>query len=978
MTSTSVVASDGCVAGTLPHAAGTAWRRIGWLLVITLCWVSGTASADTSAWTDVVERVSRSVVSLKVGRLRSFDGDSRGNSTATGFVVDAERGIILTNRHVIGAGPVRIAATFRDEERVDAMPLYRDPVHDFAFLRYDPAELGRSNPPALALHPEKVALGLDVRVIGSDGGEQLSILSGTIAHVARRAPRYGRYGYNDFNTFYIQAASSTSGGSSGSPVIDRTGDVVALNAAANPRTASSFFLPLWRVRAALEHLQAERAVPRGGLQTVFAHEPRRELIRLGVAPSLIDAAPTDRSNPQAPPGRLVVEEVLPAGVAAGVLREGDVLLSLDGRPVDDFVSLEASLDARIGRRLDIEYVRNAKRQSGRVEVADLNTLIPTRLLELGDSALQEMSLHQARAMHRPQVGVVIEQAGYHFDRAGMSDGALILSIDQRPIRRLEDVVEAIARVPAGEMLTVRYLMPGAEFSARLARVELDDRWFRHRLCQRRDGARRWQCDPVVLERPSSEAPPPSMPVPASYDDPLLDRLAPNMVRVSFDVPFAIDNVYARHFEGVGLIVDAAEGLVVIDRNTVPVSLGDAEIVLLSDRVVDAEVVFLHPRHNVAVLAFDPARLGELRLDDPELVTADELPPPGDLSLIAYRDDGTIRRDPLEHASVTTLGFPQPSVPRFQQSPVDVLDFDDSRAPLGGLVIDEQGRVQALHTSFAFEREREMTERQYALPARVLAEAVRQYRSGRPYRSLDAVLGYGSLADARRAGLPDDWLDRYRRRPPGERRVLHVARAIPADPAIDTDGTDRLQAGDVLLALEDRLVTDLFEAEQRAQVERLGATVLRDGAILTLTLATGAESGLGTDRVVGWAGALFQAPHAAIAYHESRRYPGVYVAWTADGSAAEWDGLYRNRFVTAIDGQPIETLDDLIERLQDAPTAQPVRLSLIATSGRRDLVAVQPEYHFWPTFELLRTEAGWQRRDLGANEPNAERTTESRP
>ena len=79
---------------------------------------STAATADTAEWQATIERVVRNVVSIHFCQTCSFDTDAAVSSEATGFVVDAERGYILTNRHVVGAGPFWGYCIFDNHEEV--------------------------------------------------------------------------------------------------------------------------------------------------------------------------------------------------------------------------------------------------------------------------------------------------------------------------------------------------------------------------------------------------------------------------------------------------------------------------------------------------------------------------------------------------------------------------------------------------------------------------------------------------------------------------------------------------------------------------------------------------------------------------------------------------------------------------------------------------------------------------------------------
>ena len=441
-------------------------------------------------WAQTLERIATGVVTIQIDSTRAFDTEWNTTAQATGFVIDAKRGLILTNRHVVTPGPVTAQAIFLNREEVQLFPIYRDPIHDFGIYHYDPAKLHFIQPAELPLYPQGAVIGREIRVVGNDAGEQLSILAGTLARLDREAPEYGYGKYNDFNTFYYQAASSTSGGSSGSPVIDIEGRVVALNAGGATGAASSFYLPLTAVVRALKYLDVGKPVPRGTLETVFKYTPYDELKRLGLN------AGTEESMRKAYPkltGMLVVDDVQPGSGADGILAPGDILVAIDGKPIPEFFALEEMLDNHVDRRVKVEVQRGSQTLQHDLDVRSLSAITPDEFIEFGEAVVHTLSYQQARHFNVPIKGVYIANPGYVFGAAGIPRAALISSFNGKKTDTIADFAAALSELADGARAPVRYVTIEDPRAVQLKVIRMDRRWFPARECKRDDTLGTWPC-----------------------------------------------------------------------------------------------------------------------------------------------------------------------------------------------------------------------------------------------------------------------------------------------------------------------------------------------------------------------------------------------------------------------------------------------------------------------------------------------------
>ncbi|KAF9330884.1 hypothetical protein BGZ91_012333 [Linnemannia elongata] len=929
---------------------------------------SGTESTRTTVvlseppqWQRVIEKAVKAIVSIRFSQVSAFDTEGPETSEASGFIVDAERGLILTNRHVACAGPFVGEAVCHDHEEVDVFPVYRDPVHDFGFLKFDPSKIKYMEVTSIPLVPEMAKVGIDIRVVGNDAGEKLSILSGSISRLDRNAPEYGDLTYNDFNTFYLQAASSTSGGSSGSPVIDINGNAVALQAGGSLKAATDFFLPLDRVRRALTFIQQDKPVARGTIQTQFLYRPFDETRRLGLSQ---ETEALVRASFPEEIGMLVAETVLPKGPASSFLEEGDILVSINGELITKFVPLEDCLDRNVGKEIEILAERGGEQRKVKVTVQDLHSITPDRYVEIGGSKLNNLSYQLARSFCVPVSGVYVSEPSGMFRFDGPDRGWIISSIDNQAIHNLDDFIEVMQTIPDRERIPVVYYSIGDVHTTSVAVVQVERHWSRFRLAVRNDQTGLWDFTNLGAPLP----PKPIVPSTVKFLE-LDESLGPAkelfscMVKVSYYMPCRIDGFPKSRKYGAGLVVDAERGLIVISRNIVPFAMGDLSITIADSIIVPGKVVYLHPTHNFAIISYNPKDVGGTPIQSAK-ISPINLVQGHQVSLVAFNHNQRPICLRTVVTDITSVTIPHNGTPRFRGINLDAITLDTPLAQQcsSGVLADSEGRVQGLWLSYLGERNNSGRDNEYYLGLHIstIMPVLQPMQEGLypKLRNLNIEVMPVQMAQARHMGLTDVWVKKVEEANPSRHHIFMVRRTETGSVSASI-----LQELDLILSINGKVITRMYELDVQYDATELDIVVLRKKVEVKLTVPTEPISGQGTNRLVIWAGAMMHEPHKAV-LQQSKTLPSrVYVSARSKGSPSYMYGMVPTMWITHINGTPTPDLDSLLIAVKKCQDNSYVRVKAMSFDMVPTVLSIKTNMHYWPTAEMVRDdneESGWRK------------------
>jgi serine protease Do len=274
---------------------------------------------------------------------RSPHGPNVQRGSGSGFLVSAD-GYILTNNHVVeGADKVTVRLT--DRREFEAKVVGTDPLTDVALLKIDASHL----PAAPLGNSDGVRVGEWVLAIGNPLGEEFTftVTSGIISGKGRRLAGLNRStaAISDF----IQTDAAINPGNSGGPLMNVRGEVVGINSAIASETGYysgyGFAIPINLARTVMNQLIAGGRVHRAALGILVrdANEADADYVGLSEIRGVVvtQFPDTGRSPAQI------------AGVEAG-----DVIISIDGKPVDYVAQLQTLVGFRkAGEVVKVEVAR---------------------------------------------------------------------------------------------------------------------------------------------------------------------------------------------------------------------------------------------------------------------------------------------------------------------------------------------------------------------------------------------------------------------------------------------------------------------------------------------------------------------------------------------------------------------------------------------------------------------------------------------
>ncbi len=420
-----------------------------------------------SPFTPLVQKLAPSVVNVKVSKVEKagfplpqmpggpfgefFNHPQRPQDRpvqgAGSGVIISDDGTILTNNHVV-EGAKEVQVILADKREIKAKVVGRDPKTDLAVLKID---AGKNLAPATMGDSSQLQVGDWVIAIGNPFGLSHTVTSGIVSAKGRVI---GAGPYDDF----IQTDASINPGNSGGPLFNMKGEVVGINTAIIPNGQGiGFAIPINTARPLIPQLVSTGEVTRGYLGVGIQ----------SLSPDLIAALKLENEK-----GALVADVVSGGPADKAGIKRGDVIVSFDGKAIQDSHDLPAVVAATpVGKEVTVGIVREGKERQVSAKLAKLESdetaSEETRQPAQGKWGLQ---LHDLTPQVARQLGIKADrgvvvvgvQPGSPADQAAIQQGDIIVEVNRQAVESVKEVKENVAK--AGDADSLVLLVKGEQGS----------------------------------------------------------------------------------------------------------------------------------------------------------------------------------------------------------------------------------------------------------------------------------------------------------------------------------------------------------------------------------------------------------------------------------------------------------------------------------------------------------------------------------
>jgi Do/DeqQ family serine protease len=329
----------------------------------------------------------------------------------SGVIIDADKGYIVTNNHVV-ANADEIIVKLTDGREFIAKKLGADPQSDIALLEIDPDSLT-----AMPLADSDVLrVGDFVVAIGNPFGLNQTVTSGIVSALGRSGLNIG--GYENF----IQTDAAINRGNSGGALVSWTGELVGINTAiVGPNGGNvgiGFAIPSNMMKNLVD-------------QIIEFGEVRRGL--LGIMGQDIDSGLAEAMNLDVSKGAFVSEVSPDSAAEKGGIQAGDIIVTIDGRAVISFQELRAKVASRgAGSELELTVLRKGERKTLSVVLGDATQNV-VQAKEI-HPALEGATLTNGKTQQGAD-GIVISEIVERSPaaRIGLQDGDVLIGINRKKI-----------------------------------------------------------------------------------------------------------------------------------------------------------------------------------------------------------------------------------------------------------------------------------------------------------------------------------------------------------------------------------------------------------------------------------------------------------------------------------------------------------------------------------------------------------------